>query len=127
MSPTELLVVALAGAGGAVLRHELTAGRPLLALHAVNVVGSLVLGIALGAAVGGVAALGAAAGLGGLTSFSSWVAGVRDVERDDDPGVRRGPLVVTVGHLLAPAVLAVTAAALGAAIGSAWVGPGVVG
>lgn len=115
MTAVELLLVAAAGATGALLRHELTTGRPLRALHTVNVAGSFGLGLVLAlATVGGPVALAAGAGFGGLTSFSSWVVGARDVAR----GTSR-PTRVSWGHLVVPAVLAVVGATAGVLVGSA--------
>ena len=120
MTGVELVVVAVAGAAGALLRHELTTGRTLRALHAVNVAGAAALGLVLGAAVDGTPLLVAVAGLGGLTSFSTWVAGVRARELEVAATTGRAdPAGVAAGHLLVPAVLAVAAAALGALLGAA--------
>lgn len=101
--------VAMAGAAGALLRHEVTAraGRPLLVLHACNVAGAFALALLVG--IGPPDRLGVAltaGGLGALTSFSTWVVGARqgDALRELGP-----PLVVVVvaailGTLLGRAV-----------------------
>jgi CrcB protein len=102
------LLVALAGAAGAVLRHEVTdrARDGLVALHVCNAVGAFTLGVVLASGPGSVAAPAlAAGGLGGFTSFSTWVVAARG---------RSAGL-----HLLAPLVLAVAAAVLGLLLGAA--------
>lgn len=107
---TTWLVVAISGAAGALLRHEVTAraGRPLLALHVCNGLGALALGLVVGlGASGRVATALAAGGLGAFTSFSTWMVGAR----------QRGG----VGHVVAPLVVAVAAAALGTVLGR-WLG-----
>jgi fluoride ion exporter CrcB/FEX len=102
------LLVALAGAAGAVLRHEVTdrARDGLVALHVCNAVGAFALGVVLSSDARSVATLAlAAGGLGAFTSFSSWVVAARG---------RSAGL-----HLLAPLVLAVAAAVLGLLAGAA--------
>lgn len=99
-------VVAVAGAGGALLRHEVTAraGHPLLALHVCNVLGALALGFVVGAGATGRVPEGlAAGGLGAFTSFSTWIVGARQ---------RGGPW-----HVVVPLVLAVAAAVIGTLLG----------
>lgn len=106
MTPTTWVLVAAAGATGALLRHEVTfrSGRPLRALHACNVLGALALGVLVGlGAAGPVAVAVGAGGLGAFTSFSTWVLGARRA----DP----------VTDLVVPLVLAVAAAALGTVLG----------
>lgn len=106
MTPTTWVLIAAAGATGALLRHEVTfrSGTPLRALHACNVLGALALGVLVGTGVTGpvVVAVGAG-GLGAFTSFSTWVLGAR----------RADPLA----DLAVPLVLAVAAAALGTLVG----------
>lgn len=107
---TTWVLVAFGGAAGALLRHEVTvrAGRPLLALHVCNALGALALGLVVGVGASGrVAVALAAGGLGAFTSFSTWVVGAR----------QRGG----AGHVVAPLVLAVAAAALGTVLGH-WLG-----
>lgn len=106
MTPTGWLVVAVAGAAGALVRHEVTAraGAPLRALHACNVLGSAALGLVLGLGLQGPVVVGlAAGGLGSLTSFSTWMVGARQ---------RGGARDVVV-----PLALAVGAAVLGVLVG----------
>lgn len=101
-------LVAVAGAVGALLRHEATvrASDPLVALHVVNVTGAGLLGLVATrgphTAVVGALALG---GLGAFTSFSTWVVQAR------------GRAVVP--HLVLPLVGAVAAALAGAVLGRA--------
>lgn len=116
MTAAELVLGAIAGGLGAVLRHELTVGRPLHALHVVNVAGSALLGVVAGSELWThpLAVAVAVGGLGGLTSFSSWMVGARDEARG-----RRAPGASLTGHVLLPAALAVAGAALGTAVGGA--------
>lgn len=112
MTGVEVLLVAAAGGIGALVRHELTSGRDLVALHVVNVVGSLALGFVLGlGGAGPLALLAASSGLGGVTSFSTWMVGARaEARRADAPGA------ALLLHVLGPTALAVLAAGLGVAI-----------
>jgi fluoride ion exporter CrcB/FEX len=111
----ELLLVAAAGGVGALVRHELTSGRHLLALHVVNVAGSLALGFVLGlGGAGPMALLAASSGLGGMTSFSTWMVGARAEARR-----ARAPGPVLLLHVLAPMLLAVLAAGVGVALAGA--------
>lgn len=106
MTPVTWVLVAAAGATGALLRHEVTfrSGTPLRALHACNVLGALALGLVLGAGLtGSVVVVVGAGGLGAFTSFSTWILGARRA----DP----------VADLLVPLVLAVAAAAVGTVVG----------
>lgn len=100
-------MVAVFGAAGALLRHEVTtrADDALVALHATNVVGAFALGLVVGAQPQSPAvwAFGLG-GLGALTSFSTWMVGVRERQR---PAI----------HLLAPLALAVAAAVAGTLLG----------
>ena len=100
-------MVAVFGAAGALLRHEVTtrADDALVALHATNVVGAFALGLVVGAQPQSPAvwAFGLG-GLGALTSFSTWMVGVRERQR---PAI----------HLLARLALAVAAAVAGTLLG----------
>lgn len=129
MTTTTVVAATVAGAAGALVRHELTRGRHLRALHAVNVVGSLLLGVAVGfEPSAGIAAV-VVGGLGGLTSFSTWMVGaheaavshgeIDDAEIEDEAIedlVAAGTTAdwrLLAGHVVVPALLAVCAAALG--------------
>ncbi len=74
------LAVAIAGALGALIRYGLnawTAGRGrdvALATAGVNVAGALALGVAIGATTGRTELVIGAGLLGGLTTFSTWMA-----------------------------------------------------
>lgn len=102
-------MVAVFGAAGALLRHEVTARAEdaLVALHATNVIGSFALGLVVGAQPQSPAvwAFGIG-GLGALTSFSTWIVGVRGREH-------------AATHLLVPLALAVAAAVVGTLLGRA--------
>lgn len=114
MTAVQLLLVAVTGAIGAVVRFELTDDRPVTALHAVNVVGSLLLGLFAGSGAGGTSvAFSLAGGLGAVTSFSTWMVGARTAARQAPV-----PGLAFAGHLLLPTVLAVGGAWVGIAIGS---------
>lgn len=107
MSPVQLLLVAVAGAAGALLRHELTShpdrARAMRATAAVNVLGAGVLGIAT-VALDGTALLVAGGGLlGSATTFSTWM-----VQADDAP-----PPGGALAVLAVPLLLGVAAAAAG--------------
>ena len=109
MTLTTWLLVATFGAAGALLRHEVTtrATDSLVALHGLNVVGSLALGVLLGLRpLGPLGFALAAGGLGSVTSFSTWAVGVLD---RDEP----------TPHLLVPAALALGAALVGVLAGRA--------
>lgn len=112
MSPGAVAVVGLAGAAGALLRHELTGGRPLRALHLVNVAGAFLLGLVVGGGAGELASHAAVGGLGGLTSFSTWMVGARVTAR-----TTTAPRAALLLHVVTPAALAVVAAWLGIRIG----------
>lgn len=115
MTVTSIAVVTVAGAVGALLRHELTTRRRLAALHVVNVVGSLLLGVALALGLRGLADLATVAGLGALTSFSTWMAGaVDEAGRPDSVTASRRAARIAL-HVVGPAVAAVGAAATGVA------------
>ena len=106
MTASTWAMVAVAGAAGALLRHEVTfrAGDALRALHVCNVLGALALGAVVGVGASGplVVAVGAG-GLGAFTSFSTWVLGAR----------RGDPL----RDVALPLLLAVAAAVLGTQLG----------
>ena len=114
MIGVELLVGSLAGAVGAVLRHELTTRQPLRALHVVNVVGSVLLGVVAGSTLWdrSLPLAVAVGGFGGLTSFSSWMVGARDAVRGRGHEAWR-----LAGHVLLPAGLAVVGCLAGIAVG----------
>lgn len=105
MTPTEVLLVAVAGAAGAVVRHELTA-RPhaVRATAAVNVVGAGLLGAATVALdTGPLLVLGGGL-LGGATTFSTWM-----VQADASSATGRVvvlPLVAGVAAAVAGRLLA---------------------
>ena len=106
MTATTWVLVAAAGAAGALLRHEVTfrAGDALRALHACNVLGAFGLGLLVGLGpTGPVAIAFGAGGLGAFTSFSTWVLGARRGAPGRD--------------LVAPLVAAVAAAVLGTLLG----------
>ncbi len=74
MTPVEVLLVALAGAAGAVVRHALTAGpRAVRATAAVNVVGAGLLGAATVALPAGPLLVLGGGLLGSTTTFSTWM------------------------------------------------------
>lgn len=99
--------VGLAGGFGAVLRVLLTGagGGPVRGTAVVNVVGTTLLGLLVGAGVDGepLFVLGAG-GLGAFTTFSTWMAEARE---------RRSALI-----LVAPFVAGLGAAALGRLVGT---------
>lgn len=102
-------LVAVFGAAGALLRHEVTtrADDALVALHATNVAGSFALGLVVGVHPSSpVVWAFATGGLGALTSFSTWVVSARERPRP-------------ATHLLVPLALAVAAAVLGTLLGRA--------
>jgi len=109
-----LALVALGGAAGAMARHAVglaVDGRQ--SLLAVNVLGSLLLGITLAAPVGSRAALALGAGFcGAFTTFSSFaVETVVTAENGDQPDALLFALVTLLG--------AVVGVLLGSAIGGA--------
>lgn len=114
MTAAVAVTIAAAGAAGAVLRHELTGDRPLFALHVVNVTGSLLLGLAIGVGLDGLAHAAAIGGLGALTSFSTWMVGAVGLTDGPAAGWRRARTLAL--HVLAPAGGAVAAAAIGIAV-----------
>ena len=101
MTPLEVVLVAAAGAAGALLRHELTVrADPVRTTAVVNVAGSAALGAATVALTPGALLVAGGGFLGALTTFSTWM-----VQADDHPHRWR---VVGV-----PLLLGVVAAALG--------------
>jgi fluoride ion exporter CrcB/FEX len=111
MTPLEVVLVAAAGAAGAVLRHELTSrGRAVRATAVVNVVGAGLLG-ALAVALPPGAALVVGGGLlGSTTTFSAWM--VHAEAAPDGWRVVLLPLVAGVLAAIAGRLLA-TAAGFG--------------
>lgn len=112
MSALEVLLVAVAGALGAVVRHELTTRpRAVRATAMVNVVGAGLLGVATSVLAGGPLLIVGGGLLGATTTFSTWM-----VHADTAPSTGR---VVVL-----PLVAGVAAAALGRvlAIGLGWAG-----
>jgi CrcB protein len=109
------LVTALAVGVGAVARYAVgqTLERRAADTFAVNVLGSLLLGVVLASPVGGPARLAAGAGFcGAFTTFSSFAV---ETVRLFEEGCRRAAAVNAAGTLAA-ALLAVV---VGTAIGSA--------
>jgi CrcB protein len=114
-----LLAVALGGALGTVARYELALAEPVgsgrfpWATFVVNVVGSLVLGVALAALVDPSPAaqvLRPFVGVGfcgGLTTFSTWMVESMLLIRDGNAAIALGYLVISLA-----AGLAVVAAAV---------------
>lgn len=113
MSALQLLLVAVAGAVGALLRHELTTRpdpvRARRATAVVNVLGAGALGVAA-VAVDGTALLVLGGGLlGSATTFSTWMV---QAEGAAAPGADGGVRSVCAA-LAVPLVLGVVAAAAG--------------
>ena len=109
MSAAVWIGVGLLGGSGAVLRVLLTraGGGPVRGTLLVNVAGALGLGVLVGAGVEGDALVLLGGGLlGAFTTFSTWMAEVRE---------RRsvGLVVVALG-------LGLAAAALGRLVGAGW-------
>ncbi len=101
MTGLDLTLVAGAGAVGALVRHEAITRTlpPLLAVHVLNVLGALLLGVA-SVALDGRALLVLGGGLlGGMTTFSTWFV----LAQDEPP----------LSAVLAPLAFGVAAAALG--------------
>jgi fluoride ion exporter CrcB/FEX len=114
MTGIEALLVAGAGAVGAVLRHELTtrATSALLGVHLVNVTGALALGAA-SVALDGSALLVLGGGLlGGMTTFSTWMV-LADDKADSTKLGRHIALPFALGVLAATAGRTVVVAILG--------------
>ena len=112
MSVAVALAAVLAGGAGALARHFTVvgvaacagAGFPFGTL-AVNLSGSLLLGLLLGAGVAGDALLVAGGGaLGSYTTFSAWMADSDGLARDGRPGAAAvnlaGSLLLGLGALL---------------------------
>ena len=110
MSAAVLAGAVLAGGGGALARHltvaavaaRAGAGFPAGTM-AVNLGGSFLLGLLLGAGVGGDALVVAGGGaLGSYTTFSAWMADSDGLARAGRPGAAGANLAVSlVGGLLA--------------------------
>lgn len=119
MSWTVWIGVALLGGCGALARFGLTlliADRlhPHLPLGtlAVNLSGAFLLGLLVGASVGGNPRLLLGAGaLGSYTTFSTWMV---ETQRIEEAGMRR----IAVTNILLSIVLGLAAAALGHALGT---------
>lgn len=110
----EVLLVAAAGAVGALLRHELTTRpRAVRATAALNVAGAGLLGIATTVLAAGPLLVVGGGLLGATTTFSTWM-----VHADTAPSTGR---VVVL-----PLVAGVAAAAAGRALANAvgWAGSG---
>lgn len=109
MTPLEVLLVAAAGAVGAVVRHELTAHpHAVRATAAVNVVGAGLLGGATVAlATGPLLVLGGGL-LGSTTTFSTWM-----VQADTAPATGRVVVVPLVAGVAAAVAGRLLATALG--------------
>jgi CrcB protein len=108
------LAVGAGGVGGALARHAVAERLEARSLDtvAVNVLGSLLLGVVLAAPVGGPARLAAGAGFcGAFTTFSSLA--VETVRLAED-GRRLRSVAVAVGTL----ALAIPAVRLGLALGA---------
>lgn len=109
----DLLLVAVGGAVGAVLRHAVDSVAPgtLLPWHtlAINVVGAFALGMLPALAVvrrsHGVAALLGPGLLGGFTTVSAWAGQVRGLADSGHAGVAGLYLALTLGAGLAAAAL----------------------
>jgi CrcB protein len=120
MTPAVWAGVAVLGGAGALARFHLDAFVQLrtgtefpFGTLAVNLVGSLVLGVLAGASVGGDALLLAGTALiGSFTTFSTWML---ETERLAEDGERR----VALANLVVPLVAGLAAAAGGWAIGAA--------
>ena len=114
MTVVDALLVALGAAVGAPLRYlahhvarERLGATPVVATLAVNVVGSAVLGVLVGAAVDGAPlALVGTGFCGALTTFSTLALELWDALEDDRP-------VAAAANLLLSLVLGVGAAAVG--------------
>ncbi|GAA5107665.1 hypothetical protein GCM10023339_05940 [Alloalcanivorax gelatiniphagus] len=110
---TDLLLVAVGGAAGAVLRHAVDAVAPatLQPWHtlAINVLGAFALGLLPALAVvrrsPAVAALLGPGLVGGFTTVSAWAGQVRDLVASGHPAVAGVYLALTVGAGLAAAAL----------------------
>ncbi len=117
-----LVAVAIGGALGTMARYELALAEPVgsgrfpWATFGANVVGSLVLGIAVVVwaderAAAGVARAFVAVGIcGGLTTFSSWMVETVLLTRDGDGGLAAAYLVVSLVAGLAAVALGVAGA-----------------
>lgn len=107
------LAVGVGGSAGALARYAvgLALERRALDTLAVNVIGSFLLGVVLGAGVGGPSYLAAAVGFcGAFTTFSSFA--VETVRLAED-----GETVVAVGSAVGTLALALVAVFVGAALG----------
>jgi CrcB protein len=121
VSAVVLLGLGLLGGAGAVLRFALDGavaarhGRRLpLGTLAVNLSGSLALGILVGAAVSGDAQRLAGTGLiGAFTTFSTWAFETHRLAED-------GQLRAATANVVVSLVLGLLAAWAGRAIGGAW-------
>ena len=115
MALVTALAVGIGGSVGAVARYVVghALGRRAVDTFAVNVLGSLLLGVVLASPVGGPARLAAGAGFcGAFTTFSSFAV---ETVRLFEEGRRRVAAVNAAGTLAA----ALLAVAVGTAIGSA--------
>ena len=115
MALVTALAVGLGGSAGAVARHGVSERLERRALDTlvVNVAGSLLLGVVLGASVGGPAALAAGTGFcGAFTTFSSFAVETVGLAAE---GRRRAAAANAAGTL----GLAVAAVLLGRALGVA--------
>lgn len=109
MSWLELLLVAVAGAAGAVLRHELTTRpRAVRATAAVNVAGAGLLGIATTVLTAGPLLVVGGGLLGATTTFSTWM-----VHADTAPSTVRVVVLPLVAGVAAAAVGRMVATGLG--------------
>ena len=115
MALVTALAVGVGGSVGAVARYAVgqALGRRAVDTFAVNVLGSLLLGVVLASSVGGPARLAAGAGFcGAFTTFSSFAV---ETVRLFEEGRRRAASVNAAGTLVA----ALLAVAVGTAIGLA--------
>lgn len=105
-----ILATLLAGAAGAVLRGWAVAHRPIGGTHAVNLVGTVLLAVALVARerglIGDAAAVIVGIGFcGALTTFSGWMQLI-------DRTLRDAPWRALIRDVSAPVFLAITATVL---------------
>jgi len=116
VSGLEVLLVAAAGAAGAVVRHELTTRpRAVRATAMVNVAGAGLLGIATTVLAAGPLLVVGGGLLGATTTFSTWM-----VQADTAPSTARVVVLPLVAGVLAAAGgrLAATWLGWGGAVGS---------
>lgn len=103
MTGIEVLLVGLAGAAGAVLRHELTRGDRVRATATLNITGAGLLGLCTVAVAPGVLLVVGGGLLGSATTFSTWM-----VQADDATSPWRvvaWPLVLGVASAAAGRLL----------------------